>query len=212
MNNKYLPTLIKMAREDLPALQFDLQNASTHFALQAATQKMFEVLGLVLHHTILESIANNQAPNSAPDASSTTATPNQPSQPVRSVPARILPRSTPSSLPQRIIPQSAFDLPPPPTMSAPVVNPALTPSSSLADAPAAQPGVLNVTITTQGTRVTTPAGTQAVLAPGEPVTSDVVSDTPELPPPPEDGVNVVLPPGGGMSPEIEAALAGRSRT
>ena len=73
-----------------------------------------------------------------------------------------------------------------------------------------QPGVTNVIITAQGTKVITPSGTTSVVPPGEHVGLEATLGTPPQPFVEPGVATVILPPGGGLSPEVAAALAGRS--
>jgi len=100
------------------------------------------------------------------------------------------------------------DLLPPPPALAGQAPPAGV--QGIPDAPH-QPGVANVTITPQGTHVITASGNRSVLPPGVAVPAEATSDDPPVPPEAPEGVeNVVLPPGGGMSPDVAEALARRS--
>jgi hypothetical protein len=49
---RYLEALEKFAREDLPALEYDINNASTLFTLQAAVKKLHAITAYTVHHSI----------------------------------------------------------------------------------------------------------------------------------------------------------------
>jgi hypothetical protein len=202
-SSKYLGELIRIARDVMPSLQYDLQNASTTFSLQAACQKMFDTLGFVLHHCIQEAAANMQA---APVAAQPVPQPTPIVRPAPIVPvAAPLQRSFPA--PQHLA-DAIASLPPPPALSQPLTAPPAV--TGMPDVQA-QPGVASVFITSQGTQVIAPGGAKTVLPPGAAV--DLAASAglpPELPPAPPGVEQIVLPPGGGMSPELAAALATRS--
>lgn len=199
MASPYLQKLIHIARHDVPSLQYDLQNAGTHYALQAAAQKLFEIVSYMLHHAIQDAVAQNPQAVPARRAPSAVAA----TTPIRPAPV-VAPAPAPSPTATDLL-----DLPPPPDMSQP--SPGSPPSVSMTEAPPIQPGVANVFVTTQGTRVVAPDGSRALVPPGAPVSAELTSGQPPTPPEAPDGVqSVVLPPGGGMSPEVAAAIAGRT--
>lgn len=177
---QYREKLIKYAQDIHGSLKFDFQNASTHFSLQTACQKLLEITEILLHEVVLmqpESQAGDPRP----------AAPAPKPRPV----ARPVAVSAPA--PRPVAPSV---LPTPSPISQPSVAPAI---QDMPDA-SVQPGVANVFLTPQGTKVVAPDGQTASLAPGDPVDIALLTGEPELPPPPEGGVNVVLPPGGGALP------------
>ena len=54
MSTQYVNDLVKFAREELPALHHDMQNASTQYTLWSACQRLFNIVSVLLHHAILE--------------------------------------------------------------------------------------------------------------------------------------------------------------
>ena len=72
--------------------------------------------------------------------------------------------------------------------------------------------VAEVYVTNQGTKVIPPGGSgpTVVLPPGAAVDLTATTGRPVPPPAPPGVSQVVLPPGGGMTPEVAAALAGRT--
>ena len=54
MSTQYVNDLVKFAREELPALHHDMLNASTQYTLWSATQRLFNIVSVLLHHAILE--------------------------------------------------------------------------------------------------------------------------------------------------------------
>jgi hypothetical protein len=177
---KHTQELIRIVREEIPSLRYDFQNGSTHYALQAPCIKLLTIVEYLLHDAILDAVSTE--PVAAAPAPSPVPVPV----------ARPVPVKT-----------AALDLPPPGAISQTAAPVAQIPG--MADMPI-QAGVASVFVTTQGTKVVGPTGQTAVLPPGEPVSLADVTGTPELPPAPEGGVNVVLPPGGGMSPDVAALL------
>jgi len=88
---------------------------------------------------------------------------------------------------------------------------AASPASIPGDVPI-QPGVANVVITANGITAIAPSGQRTTLPPGEAVPIEATSGAPPEPPEAPEGVaQVVLPPGGGMTPELLAAIGNRSQ-
>lgn len=207
---KYLAELIRIAKEDMPILQYDVQNAVTPLSQQPLMQKMFNIMGYMLHHQIRATVAALQGQAAQPPAAPAPAPAPVPvpvARPVQRIAPAVFPR-IPAYTPPTGDPLG-IDLPPPPAVAQRQPSTAFTsPVAGMPDAPV-QPGVANVFITSQGTQVISPTGAKTVLPPGEAVDASATTGVPELPPPPEDGENVVLPPGGGMTPEVLAALASR---
>ena len=186
--SKYLPELIRIARDEMPNLEYDVSNAVTPLSIRETNIKIFAILGQVLHHAIHDALSRMPAVAQAP---------------------RPAPAPVPVAAPAR--PLSAADalgLPPPPSVI-PVFVPAQGAQvPGMPDAPV-QAGVANVFITTQGTSVIGPGGRRMTLPPNETqVPIEATAEVAPVPPPaPEGGISVVLPPGGaGMSPELAAAL------
>jgi hypothetical protein len=187
MSQKYLPELIAFAQRTIPELEYSFRNASTHYALQEACQKQFGILTYMLHHLIHAATEDEDVGSATPRNASPEA---EILGPVRNA----SPRAVSLPLPH------------------PISQPALAPSAGIDGAPAVdvQPGVTNVIITPQGTRVVAPSGAATVLPPGEHVSLEAASGIPTLPDAPPGVAQVILPPGGGMSPEVLAALGHRS--
>ena len=186
--SKYLPELIRIARDEMPNLEYDVANSVTPLSIRETNIKLFAIMGQILHHAIHDALSRmpavSQAPRPAP-------APVQVAAPV----AR--PLST----------ADALGLPTPPSMI-PVVVPAQGPQvPGIPDDPV-QAGVANVFITTQGTSVIGPGGRRMTLPPNETqVPIEATAEIAPVPPPaPDGGISVVLPPGGGMTPEVAAAL------
>jgi len=192
MSQKYLRELVEFAQKTIPELEYSFRNASTHYALQDACQKQFNVISYMLHHIIYAAYENGVLP---------AAPVNPPAPPPMLVAA-------PPPPPAFATPIGAPALPPPAIIS----QPALASPTSLDGAPVVdvQPGITNVIITPQGTRVVAPSGAATVLPPGEHVDLAAASGIPVLPDAPPGVAQVVLPPGGGISPDVLAALASRS--
>ena len=194
MSQKYLNDLIRIAKVDLPSLQYDFNNASTLYALQAACQRLFNITGYLLYQAIHE------------------ATEQKGTQPLA---AQVAPTPAPAPVSVPLISEPVFQLPiaqhdslpPPPFITQPVAAPSAMPDDS---GVTIQPGITNVMITAQGTRIVAPSGAATVLPPGEAVDLATSLGRPILPPA-EPGVEqVILPPGGGMTPDLLAALASRT--
>jgi hypothetical protein len=205
--SQYLQLLIQIAQE-MPGLQYDIEHASTPLAMMPLMGKLCQNVTLILHHVIIDSVERGgavvQRPAAAPAAPAPQAAPPPPRHTVP------VPTPIAQSLPPHLPPQRPVSLPylPPPV---PLASPALpAPPSVVADIPAA-PGTVNVVITPQGTSVTTPQGVQSRLPPGAPVPLELAADLPAEPPPAPDGtVQVILPRGGAMPPDVLAALSSRS--
>jgi len=182
MNTKYLNELVRLAKEEMPFLQADLQNASTLYALQSTCQRLFNVTAYLLHHTILQALEPNGQPVAQPAPA-----------PAPVVIAKPAPTTNGLGLPP-VITQPTF---------------AASQLPGMPDVPI-QAGVTNVVVTSQGTRVISPSGTTTTLPPGEAVDLAASTGTP-LPPPAPPGVeNIVIPQGGDLPPDVLAALANRS--
>jgi hypothetical protein len=192
MATKYLRELVDFAQREVPLLKADLQNASTQYALQATCQRMFDILTYMLHHAIHAAYENGSAPAAAPAPA--PAPPPPVAAPVQQAPAFTQPAGMPR-------------LPPPSLISQPVAGAPSDPT--MADIPF-QPGVANVIITAQGTKVVSPTGATSMVPPGEHVGLEATLGTPPQPYVEPGVATVVLPPGGGMSPDVLAALSQRS--
>jgi hypothetical protein len=192
--SKHLPTLIEMAQKDVPVLENDILSATGPFQLREICMKLIKLVSYLLHDRILDAYETMKI------SASVGATPPQP-QVVQPPPRVVRPISTPAGLPK---------LPPLAGSPQPARVPA-PPTNVPGDVPI-QHGVTNVVITPTGTVAIAPSGARSVLPPGEAVPLEATTDLPPEPPEAPEGVeNVVLPPGGGMSSEVLAALAGRSQ-
>jgi hypothetical protein len=183
---KHTQELIRIVRDEIPSLRYDFQNGSTHYSLQAPCIKLLTIVEYLLHDAILDAVSPEQ-PTAAP------------------APAPI-PVPVPVARPAFARP-AAIDLPPLGNIAQSVAQ-SVAPVEQIpgmADMPI-QAGVANVFVTTQGTKVVGPTGQTAALPPGAAVSLADVTGVPELPPAPDGGVNVILPPGGGMSPDVAALL------
>jgi hypothetical protein len=198
MNTEYLNQLLQMAREggEIEQLQYDLQNASTTLALQDAMKRLFNVVTLLTYHILHEAISRQvSAPRQAPVEQIPAPAPVQPQQ----------------CLQPQLNMHSNFGLPGlparPPTISQPALS---TPSSN--GMPGIPPSdVVNVVLTPQGTQVIPPvgAGAPVSLPVNTPVRLNHVMGQPELPPASPGVAQVVVPQGGALTPEVEAALSAR---
>lgn len=179
--SKYLPELIRIARDEMPSLEYDVQNAVTPLSQQPVMVKLLAILGQVLHHSIHDALSRlptvvPQAPRPAP------------------VPVAAPPRAPVSMA-------DSLGLPPPPSVIPLVIPPQGAQVLRIPDAPV-QAGVANVFITTQGTSVIGPGGRRMTLPPNETqVPLEATAEIVPVPPPaPEGGISVILPPGGGALP------------
>ncbi len=59
--NKYLTTLIKIAKDEIPQLNYDITNASTLFTQQKCLERLTVIVTYLLHHAILNSGAADVA-------------------------------------------------------------------------------------------------------------------------------------------------------
>jgi len=205
-NGKYLRDLVDIARREIPALEYDIQNASTPLALRPSVEKMFSILRTMLYQLIELAYSPSSQPTAPATAAASPIAPAPAPKPI----APAVPVSRPVAQPAR--PATSSDallssLPPLPSSSPSVPQGHPT----IPGAPEPQAGVTNVTITPQGTHVVAPTGARSQLPPGVPV--DLTASTgapPELPEAEPGVTQVILPPGGGMSPEVAQALAARS--
>ena len=181
MSSKQLPELIRIARDEMVNLEYDVANSVTPLSIRETNIKMFAILGQILHHVIHDSLSRI---------------------PVGQVVApRPAPAPAPVIVPRPLSAADALGLPPPPS-----VIPAILPNQGsqvpgVPDAPV-QAGVANVFITTQGTSVIGPGGRRMTIPPNEiQVPIEAIAEVSPVPPPaPEGGISVVLPPGGGSLP------------
>jgi len=194
--SQHLRTLERIAREEIPALQLDVQGSANPYQLKEVLARLINVVGYVVQDIVLDAMSQSQ-PRPAHSASVPTTVPA-----VRAVPR--LPPAPPAP--------SASILPP---------LPSLSPASSPANPQPAYPGVpsdaiirkgeTNVVITASGTTVVGPSGQTATLPPGEVVPPELTSPTPPAPPPAPEGVaQHILPPGGAFTPDVAAALGNLS--
>jgi hypothetical protein len=200
MSKVYLRELVDFAQKEIPLLQNDLQNASTLYTLQSATQRLFNVTTYMLHHIVHAAYESGSAP----------ATPVAPPAPPPAPPAPVL--APAQQAPSQVAP--AFAVPAGmPRLPAPNAIPQPTPGSAAnsdPNGPNVTPGVTNVIITPQGTQVVSPTGVTAVVPPGEHVGLDLTQAGPPQPFVEPGVATVILPPGGGFTPDVAAALDGRS--
>ena len=198
MSTEFLPHLIQLAQVggELASIQNDLQNASTTLALQDVVKRLFNVVSLHLYHSIHDAV-NREGPQVA--------------EPVRQ-PAPAPVQQAPALSPQASM-HSSFGLPGLPTRPPVISQPGLTPASNSGMPGITASDVANVVITPQGTQVIPAAGTGApiTLPPNTAVDLAHMSGRPELPPAPPGVAQVVLPSGGGFTPELAAALASRGQ-
>lgn len=194
MSSPHLPELIRIYREDLPEIQSRVENASTHMTLWPATKKLFNLTALLLRHVILESYDKVSPAELVP------AAPPAPPAPPAPLPMRAYAPAFPAGL----------ALPPPPLIDQPGTAPVAL--SNQPNMPDIEPDKTNVFITANGTKVIPPAGRPTMtLPPGQPIDIPSLLAPPVPPPAPPGVAQVILPPGGGMSPDVAAALAGRSQ-
>ena len=57
-NNRYLNTLIQIAKTEIPQLNYDISNASTLFTQQKCLERLTTVVTYLLHHAILNADAS----------------------------------------------------------------------------------------------------------------------------------------------------------
>lgn len=192
MSQKYLRELVDFAQKEIPLLNNDFQNASTLYALQAASQRLFNLTTYMLHHLIHAAYEGGSSPAAPPAPPAPPAPVVAPTPPA---PAFVAPSGMPRlpspSLISQPVPVAATNIPGSPELNI-------------------QPGVTNVVITQQGTKVVSADGAITMVAPGEPVGLDATTGRPAVPEAPPGVANVVLPPGGGFTPELAAALASRT--
>ena len=196
MTTEYLPHLIQLAQVggELSSIQYDLQNASTALALQDAVKRLFNVVSILLYHSIHDAVQREGVPSA---------------EPVRQ-PAPAPVQQAPALSPQASM-HSSFGLPGLPSRPPIISQPGLAPTSSNGMPGIAPSDVANVVITPQGTQVIPPAGAgmPVTLPPNVAVDLAHMGGKPELPPAPPGVAQVVVPAGGAVTPELAAALAAR---
>lgn len=256
----YIQQLYQFAREDLPQIKHDLENASTVLTLQEQVKKLHNIVAHLCHQAVIDYFSRNGTgvPAAAPQAPPPVAQPvhyQQVQQPVgvaapvthyphQQVHAHPIPAAV---APHQGAPHQGYGPSPYPTSHHPGTG--VLPLPTLAGPPAVPPGspsmVTEVTVTPQGSRVQVPGQPVAVIPPGFPVDAAALM-APQAPPqayavppgyalppgysmpPPAVDVypqqrqapvaappvqlegtptQVVLPKGGGMTPEVAAALA-----
>ena len=187
MATKYTQALIDIMERHLPQLEYDLTNATTLYTLQDCTKKLHQILSYVVHHIVEDEYVKLMA---ARPPAATMMPAVAPPPPPR-----------PAIAPQAVThPASAVTRMPLPHLGGPAGMPTMGAVSAPAQGGGAK--VMDVSITPQGTRVALPGGPVMELPPGSPV------EIPEATQPVLNGPNdVVLPPGGGLGPEAQAALA-----
>lgn len=196
MSSPHLNTLIKIAREDLPQLTYDINNAATLYTLQEAVKKLHNIIAYIVHHTVLsdpnvQAAMATRAP--APQPRYAPAAPQNYGQGYGQAPIGSAPPMDyyPHDERRSTVPMQQA---PAPVSTNPLGLPNI--GGEVDEAPP-NSGVAEVTITPQGTRVNVPGAGSMRLPPGT-----AVQLAPEEPPP-----GVVLPRGGAMTDEVNAALA-----
>jgi hypothetical protein len=189
MATQYYDALIKtlLSEGEVSQLQYDIHNAPP--AMREISTKLFNVTTTLLYHCVAlteELMRLN-------------------------VLQRVQPPAPPSTRAQAPQATQLTSFPAPPTLSLPRLAP---PSAAAGAAPGdlTPCDVAQVVITAQGTKVIPPAGTRTApvfVPPNTPVDLAQIQNA-SLPPPAPEGVNqVVLPRGGELSPEVQAALNSR---
>jgi hypothetical protein len=216
MPSPHLNELIRFAREEMPLLAHDMENASTIFALQACCKRLHTVTNYLLHHIVMSDPSVVAAAAAATAATAAQRAQTLPPPPpgfryARSAEGQLffVPTSpAPAAMPAQTVGH------PPATEHFPSQGPAVTYSPPPGGLPPLAapivpppPNVAEVFVTPQATRVKLPGSTEAVtVPPGE--TVDVAG---MMQPTVGHGAAVMLPEGGAMTPEVMAALAARSR-
>ena len=187
--SRHLPTLLKIAQETLPQLEYDVNNSTgSLYTIQATLKTMNLVLTYLVHHALLDAEEKGQI-RLAPE-------------PVQQPPAPRLPYQQP--------------LHQPPAMPS---GPSLPSDVSIGAGPSAPVGgpQTEVFMTAHGTKVVAPGAAPMVVPPGQPVDAaslvrpSIPIGIPTVPTGPAP-MEVVLPRGGGMAPETAAAVAAASQT
>jgi len=180
MSTKYLSQLLYFANEDLPQLSHDLVNASTLYTQQAALQRMHNILTYLVHTAILNAYENGQ------------------------------PSGKPAPAPAPAAQAETARAPAPPILRAAIPPGPLPLGAMAAQRPAPTGGPVEVFVTPQGSRAHIPGMPVAAFPPGTTVDTAQFIHPAATPFPPPITADVILPQGGGLSPEVAAALAGRS--
>lgn len=183
--SRHLPTLLKIAQETLPQLEYDINNSTgSLYTIQATLKTLNVVVTYLVHHALLDAEAKG------------------------------LVRLAPEPAPQPVAPRMPYQQPlysPPNLPSGPVGLPTDVAIGAGPSAPAGGPQA-EVFVTPQGTKVVAPGATPMVVPPGQPVDAaalmrpSIPVGIPTVPAGPAPA-EVVLPRGGGMAPETAAAVA-----
>lgn len=238
MASPYLNHLIHIAKTELPQLTHDITNSSTIYTVQDAAKRLLNIVTYLVHHVVLSDPSVAAAQAAAARAAATPTLPPPPagfryvrggdgkiymeSIPVSAVPAAVPVGHAPATdhFPSQAHTQPA-PMPPPAFGLPPLSQPGAAPADG------ASP-VMEVTITPQGSRVAVPGHPVMVAPPGTPIDAAALTGprypgASGIPMAPAVGVPVPVAavpaaPGqpaevvvaDGMTPEVAAALAGRS--
>jgi hypothetical protein len=165
---------------------------------------MFNLTTYMLHHLIHAAYEDKSTPTALPTSQApVVVTPLAPS------PVATIPNSNSYSESARVLldrSQTLPNLPNPSMIEPPTITPSQMPSIAEVNT---VPGITNVIITPQGTKVIAPSGAATILPAGEAVDLAASTGRPDLPPSPPGVENIVLPPGGTFTPELTTALGSR---
>lgn len=199
--NMRLNMLIHFAQHQMAELKYDVENASTIFAAQAVIRKVVHLVEVMLQHVIIET------PNLQQRLAQPAPRPMAPPAPVYHQQMYQQPAQAPVGHPA---PAQVFPGLQPPVMTAPpAFHPGYAGGLNNFGPTGAPSNVTEVMITPTETRVIPPAGQPIVVPPGYPVDTvgyGVAQAAPVAATEPVEG-DIVLPKGGGMTPEVMAALS-----
>jgi len=220
MSSPYFNYLIQIAQEELPQLQFDLENASTVLGLQAAVKRMHNTLTYLVHHAILDAYpryaaaaaaAPRQAPVQAPmqHAQAPYAPPQAPYAPPQAPPTYAHPAPVGHAPPTMHYPHLQPAAPVAPMMPGPPAGMPPLPVFALpGSAPVSpQQRVVDVYVTPTGTRVVPPGGMApaVVLPPGVPVDAAGWAGATPVQSPSGQSVLIAAPPPVEVFPQRDQA-------
>ena len=197
--NMRLSLLIHYAQHEMATLKYNAENASTIFTCQDVVKKMVHLIEVMLQHIIIETPNLQQRIAQPPPRPVSPPAPVYQQQPVYAQQAPVGYQPPAQHFP---------GLQPQVQMAPPAFHPGYAGGLNNFGPTGAPSNVTEVMITPTETRVIPPAGQPIVVPPGYPVDA-VAYGTAQVAPvsaPVAIEGEIILPKGGGMTPEVMAAI------